>query len=305
MAGFIARRGLQTIPVILIVTFIVFVLMNLVGNPVRLLLPEDADEQDIARLKQELGFDQPVLVRYARFLGGALRGDFGRSFRHRAPAFGLVVERMPVTLKLSAYALLLAVGMAVPLGVISAVRRNSLVDLFATGGAVLGRAMPNFWLGIMLILLVAVQWRLVPVSGYSTWKHMVLPVITLGTGLAAILTRLMRSSLLEVIRQDYMTTARSKGLAERVVIYKHGVRNALIPVVTVLGVQAAELVEGAVITETVFAIPGMGRLTVQALNTLDFSIVQTGVILGSVVVIVINLAVDVLYTFIDPRIRYS
>lgn len=305
MITFMLRRLLQTIPTLLIVTFVVFFLMNVVGDPARLLLPEDALEEDIAALRVTLELDKPLLYRYGKFLLNLTRGDTGTSFRYNEPALGLVLERLPVTLTLAGLSLLLALVISIPLGVIAAVRRNSLADLIATTTAVAGRSMPNFWLGIMLMLLFAVHWRLLPATGTGTWKHLIMPALTIGTGLAASLTRLLRSSLLEVIRQDYITTARSKGLSERVVIFKHGVRNALIPVITVLGLQMSLLVEGAFITEQVFAIPGMGQLAVKSLATLDFAVVQTAVLLGAGVTVLSNLAVDMLYTVVDPRIRYG
>lgn len=305
MIRFILRRLLQTIPTLLIVTFVVFFLMNVVGDPARLLLPEDATEADIAALRVTLELDKPLLHRYGSFLVRLARGDTGTSFRYNEPAMPLVLERLPVTLTLAGLSLVLALLIAIPLGVVAAVRRNSLADLIATTTAVAGRSMPNFWLGIMLMLLLAVRWRLLPATGTGSWKHLIMPAITIGTGLAASLTRLLRSSLLEVIRQDYITTARAKGLSERVVIFKHGLRNALIPVITVLGLQMSLLVEGAFITEQVFAIPGMGQLAVKSLATLDFAVVQTAVLLGALVTVISNLAVDLLYTVVDPRIRYG
>lgn len=307
MGSYLAKRALQALPIMLLVSMIVFFLMGVMGNPVRLLLPEDADPQDIAALTRELGLDKPIHVRYAKYMGGLVQGDFGRSFRYNAPALPLVLERLPVTLKMAGLAMGLGVLLAVPLGIIAALKRNTWIDLVASGTAVLSHSMPNFWLGLMLMLIVAVEMRFlkIPVSGVGTWKHMILPTITLGTGLAAVLTRLVRSGMLEVLSHDFIRTARSKGLSERVVIYKHALRNVLIPVVTVMGLQIAGLLEGSFITETIFAIPGMGRLTVQALNQLDFAIVQTSVLLSAFVVIMINLAVDVVYTLVDPRIRYQ
>jgi len=305
MLRYVAKRLLQTIPTLFIVTFIVFFLMNVVGDPARLLLPEDASEEAVAALRETLELDRPILYRYGKYLAGLAHGDTGTSFRYNEPASRLVLERLPVTLKLAGASLTLGVLMAVPLGVISAVRRNTWIDLLATGAAVIGRSMPNFWLGIMLILLLAVRWKLLPVSGAASWKHFILPTVTIGTGLAASLTRLMRSSMLEVIGQDYIRTARAKGLAERVVIFKHALRNALIPVLTVLGLQVAILIDGAFITEQVFAIPGMGQLGVRSLQTLDFAVVQTVVLLGTIVTVASSLVIDLLYTVIDPRIRYS
>lgn len=305
MARYLIKRLLQAVPIMLLVSMIVFFLMGVMGNPVRLMLPEDADPQDIAMLTKELGLDKPIPVRYVKFLGNLAQGDFGRSTRYNAPALPLVLERLPLTLKMAGLSVIVAICIALPLGVLAAVNRNSWIDLLASAVAVLGAAMPSFWQGLMLMLLVAVTWRLVPPSGVGTWKHLVLPVLTLGTGLAAILTRLVRSGLLEVLGQDYTRTARSKGLSEWLVIFKHALRNALIPVITVMGLQIAGLIEGSFITETIFSLPGMGRLTVQALAQLDFAIVQTAVMISALVVITVNLAVDVIYTIVDPRIRYQ
>lgn len=305
MLSYLLHRILHAGVILLVVTALVFFLLNIVGNPVRLLLPEDADEVAVQRLTVAMGLDKPVHVRYAKYMANVLRGDFGYSWRYNTPAGDLVIERIPVTLKVASAALLFAIVIAVPLGMISAIKRNTWIDLVATTLSVLGQAMPNFWLGIMLIMVVATHWRLTPVSGYETWRHLVLPTITLGSGLAATLTRLTRSSLLEVIRQDYIRTAQAKGLSQRVVLFRHALRNALIPVITVLGLQLAGLLEGSVITETVFAIPGMGRLAVQALSTLDYTVVQAVVIFSAVVIILANLLVDLLYTLVDPRISYN
>jgi len=302
---YLLKRLLHTVVILLVVTALVFFLLNVMGNPVRLMLPETATEDQIQALTHALGLDQPVYVRYVKYMGNLLRGDFGYSWLYNAPALELVLERIPVTLKVSALALLFGVAMAVPLGVISALKRNTGIDLLATGLSVIGQAMPSFWLGIMLMLIVATRWRLLPVSGYESWKHLILPTITLGTGLAASLTRLTRSAMLEVIGQDYIRTARAKGLSHQAVIIKHALRNALIPVITMLGLQLGSLLGGAVITESVFAIPGMGRLAVQALNNLDYTVVQTVVMFSVLVIVGANLLVDLVYTLVDPRISYE
>ncbi|MEW8979967.1 MAG: ABC transporter permease [Symbiobacterium sp.] len=305
MLRYLLKRLLHTVVILLVVTALVFFLLNVMGNPVRLMLPETATEDQIQALTHALGLDQPVYVRYVKYMGNLLRGDFGYSWLYNAPALELVLERIPVTLKVSALALLFGVAMAVPLGVISALKRNTGIDLLATGLSVIGQAMPSFWLGIMLMLIVATRWRLLPVSGYESWKHLILPTITLGTGLAASLTRLTRSAMLEVIGQDYIRTARAKGLSHQAVIIKHALRNALIPVITMLGLQLGSLLGGAVITESVFAIPGMGRLAVQALNNLDYTVVQTVVMFSVLVIVGANLLVDLVYTLVDPRISYE
>ncbi len=306
MERYLARRVLQMIPVLMLLTLIVFVVIRLKGDPIAQLAPVDLmTPQEIEQVRHAYGFDRPVLVQYVDFLGALTRGDFGTSFRYRQPAMPLVVERLPKTLELAFVAVLVAWVVALPLGIITAVRRNSLTDLVATTASVLGRALPSYWLGIMLILVFAVWLRWLPVSGSDTGVHLVLPAATLGVGLATALTRLIRSSMLEVIRQDYMTTARSKGLTQRTVLLRHGLRNALVPVVTLFGLQTAWLLGGAVIVEQVFAWPGMGQLMVKAVFTRDMSIVQAGVFVFALIVMGLNLAVDVLYTVLDPRIRYD
>ncbi len=305
MHRYLARRLFQLIPVLIGVSIVVFVLLRLSGDVATLLLPEDALEEEIEMLRQALGLDRPLHIQYLRFLGGALQGDFGRSFRYNLPAFPLVLERLPVTLQVTGASMLLAIVISVPTGILSALRQGSAVDLTTTILAVLGRAMPNFWVGIMLILVFGVILRWLPISGMDNWRYMIMPAISLGTGAAAVSMRLMRSSMLEVLRLDYVRTARAKGLADRAVIYKHALRNALIPVVTVLGLQTAQLLGGAIITEQIFALPGMGRLMVQALNGRDMAVVQAGIIVFAIVVVCMNLLVDLTYTLIDPRIQYS
>jgi len=302
---YIARRLLQIIPVIIGVSIIVFVLLRLTGDPVILMLPEDATPQEIESLTTALGLDKPLHVQYWVFFKNALKGDFGRSFRFKAPALQIVLERMPHTLQLAGAAMLVALVIAIPLGIISAVKQNSAIDLTASTVSVLGRAMPNFWLGLMLIIVFAVVLRWLPVSGKGTLSHLILPAATLGTGMAATITRLIRSSMLEVIRQDFITTARSKGLSESVVIYKHALRNALIPVVTIVGIQTATLMGGAVVTEQVFAWGGIGQLAVLALNMRDMALVQAIVMVMALIIIFANLFVDIVYCIIDPRISFE
>jgi len=304
MRDYIVGRLLQAIPVLFGVSLLVFLLLRLSGDPAVLLLPEDALPEQVETLRRALGLDRPLHEQYLRFLGGVLRGDFGRSFRFHTPALKVVLERLPLTLELTCAALVVGLLLAVPLGAVSAVQRNSLWDLLAAGASVLGRAMPNFWLGLMLMLLFAVKLCWLPVSGAGGPLHLVLPALTLGTGLAATLTRLLRSSMLEVIRQDYIVTARSKGLSERVVVYRHALRNALIPVITVLGMQAAFLMGGAVVTERVFAWSGMGQLAVQALQMRDMAVVQAVVFVSALIIMAANLLVDLIYVLIDPRIAY-
>ncbi len=305
MQQYIARRLLQGLFVIIVVTLIIFLLVHLGGDPVRLMLPEEAPEEAKEALRIRLGLDQPLHYRYFLFLQGLMRGDLGDSFRYNEPAVKLVMERLPTTATLAFLSMVLSTLIAIPLGILAAIKRNTLLDLFASSGAVLGRAMPNFWLGIMLILFFAVFLGVLPVSGFDSPRHLILPVITLGTGMAATVTRLVRSTLLEVIGLDYIRTARAKGLSKRVVLFKHALRNTMIPVITVIGLQVPALVTGAVITESVFAIPGVGRLTVAAVSRLDMAVVQASVLVVSIAVVLVNIGIDIIYTIIDPRVRYD
>jgi peptide/nickel transport system permease protein len=306
MTAYILRRLLQMVPVVFGITLIVFLLVRSAGDPVVLLLPEDATQEQIELLRTSLGLDRPVMEQYVRYLGNLVRGDFGTSLRFRnQDAFQITIERLPATLQLASAALLVAVLISLPAGIIAATNRNRWPDRLASTMSVIGEAMPNFWLGIMLILVFSVQFGLFPVSGRGSLAHLALPALTLGTALAALLTRLMRSSLLEVLNQDYVRTATAKGLRRRVVLTKHALRNALLSYVTVLGLQVASLMAGAVVTEQVFAWPGIGLLAIQAINSRDMAIIQTVVIIASLVVMFANLIVDVVYSLIDPRITYS
>lgn len=305
MRKYLVRQVLQIIPVLFIISFVVFALVYLAGDPVSLMLPEDASEADRQALREALGLDDPFIYQYFRFVGDLVSGNFGTSFRYHQEALPLVLERIPATFELAAAAMVVAVMMAVPLGIYSATKRNRFIDLLISGGAVLGKAMPNFWFGIMLILLLAVKYKLFPVSGRGTLAHLILPAITLGTGIAAEMTRLIRSSMLEILHQDYIRTAKSKGLSDLLVVYKHAFRNSLIPVVTITSLQMAYLVSGALITETVFSWPGLGQLLVQAVNGRDMAVVQAAVIVIAILVILINIVTDVIYRLLDPRIKYS
>jgi ABC-type dipeptide/oligopeptide/nickel transport system permease component len=269
-----------------------------------MILPE-ATEADRATLRETLGLNRPLLVQYGSFIGRALQGDFGQSFFHRSPALPLVFERMPTTLLLTFFALALAVCIAIPAGILTAIKRYSFVDYLATLLVLLGQSMPVFWTGIMLILLCAVAWNLLPASGWDTWASTVLPAITLGTFQAPLFLRISRSAMLEVLGLDYVRTARAKGLKEQVVIIKHALKNAAIPIVTVIGLQFGVLLSGAVVTETVFAIPGTGRLIVRAIQQLDFPVVQAGVMTLALFIVLINFTVDLLYLYLNPQVRIS
>ena len=303
MLEFVARRLLHTALVTLGVVTLAFVALRLSGDPAATMLPGDASVDELRDLRHALGLDRPLHVQYVVFLGGAVRGDFGDSFRHQQPAFGLVLERLPATLELAFAALLLAVAVALPLGIVAAIYRGRAVDMLAMGFAVVGQATPYFWMGIMLILVVSVELGWLPTSGRGGWPHLILPAVTLGTHFAASLARLTRTSMLEVLGQNFVTTARAKGLGEPRVVLAHALKNAAVPVVTLIGLQFGTLLGGAVVTETIFAWPGIGRLVVEAIFNRDFPIVQGVVLVVSLAFVIVNLLVDVVYVLIDPRIR--
>ena len=305
MTKYLVRRLLQIIPVLFIISFIVFCLVFVAGDPVALMLPEDASQEDVDNLRTALGLDKPFLVQYGTYMMGLVQGDFGESFRYNQSALPLVLERLPATLELAVAAMVVAIVISIPLGIWSATKQNSPLDLLATGGAVLGKAMPNFWLGIMLILLFSVTLGWFPVSGRESFSNLVLPAFTLGTGIAAEMTRLIRSSMIEILNQDYVRTAKSKGLRDFFVIYKHAFRNSLIPVITITALQTSTVVGGTLITETVFSWPGLGQLLIQAVNTRDMAIVQASVFVIAISVIVMNLLADIFYRLLDPRIKYN
>ncbi|ACZ40357.1 ABC transporter permease [Sphaerobacter thermophilus] len=311
MGRFIIRRLLQSILVVFGVTLLVFVVLFKTGDPVILLVSPDATKEEIEQVRRELGFDRPWYVQYADFMTDALRGDFGISLRQKQPVFKLVVERIPATLELAIAAFIISIVVAVPVGIISATQRNSIWDNLSMGFALLGQSLPVFFLGVMLIFIFAGQLKVLPSYGrgdgtlVGELRHLILPAVTLATFTLARTARLVRSSLLEVLGLEYVKTARAKGLAERVVILRHALQNAMIPVVTVLGLELGTLLGGAVITETVFAWPGVGRLVINAIQQRDFPVVVGAVTLVAVMFVVINLVVDVLYGVIDPRVRYS
>jgi peptide/nickel transport system permease protein len=303
MSTFLVRRLLQSLIVLFGVSFVVFAILHLTGDPALVLLPPDASIEDVRRFREAMGFNDPFLVQYGRFLNGALHGDFGQSVRHGEPAFGLVVERMPATFELAGAALLLALCLSIPAGIVSAVRRNTPVDYVATVVALFGQSLPTFWLGIMLILLFSVQLQLLPSSGRGTPEHLILPAVTLGLFTTARITRLTRSGMLEVLNQDYIRTARAKGVSDSPVVWKHALKNAEIPIVTIVGIELGTLLGGSVITETIFAWPGVGRLSVQAIANRDYPVVQAAVFLLASTFVLVNLMVDLVYTYLDPRIR--
>ena len=304
MTAILLRRLLRLLVVCFGISLITFLLLHLSGDPVAMILPE-ATEADRAVLRETLGLNRPLFVQYGAFIGRAVQGDFGQSFFHRAPALPLVIERLPTTLLLTFFALALAVCLAIPAGILTAVKRYSLFDHLATVTVLLGQSMPVFLTGIILILLFAVAWNLLPASGWDTWASTILPTVTLGTFQAPLFLRISRSSILEVLGLDYVRTARAKGLTEWLVIVKHALKNAAIPIVTVIGLQFGVLLGGAVVTETVFAIPGTGRLIVRAIGQLDFPVVQAGVMTLSLLIVVINFVVDMLYVYLNPQVRIT
>jgi ABC-type dipeptide/oligopeptide/nickel transport system permease component len=303
MKTFLLRRLLQSLVVLLGVSFVVFFILFLTGDPAAVMLPPEATAEDIRHFRESMGFNDPFFVQYGRFLFGALQGNFGTSIRHGEPAFTLVVERMPATFELAGAALVIALLLAIPAGIVSAVRRNTIVDYISTVVALLGQSMPTFWLGIMLILFFSVQFQMLPSSGRGTWQHLVLPAITLGLFTTARITRLTRSGMLEVLNQDYIRTAKAKGVSDPPVVWKHALKNAAIPIVTIVGIELGTLLGGSVITETIFAWPGVGRLSVQAIYNRDYPVVQAAVFTLAATFVLVNLIVDVLYTYLDPRIR--
>jgi ABC-type dipeptide/oligopeptide/nickel transport system permease component len=306
MLAFIVRRLLLTVPVIWIVVTLVFGLIHMVpGDPVAQMLGEGASVGQVERLRHDLGLDRPVLEQYREYLKGVLHGDLGNSFRNQEPVTRSIITRYPATVELAVASAVFSLIVAIPFGVIGAIRRGRAADRLVSVATLLGVSLPNFALGPMLILLLSIMLGLLPVSGRDGFSHLILPAITLGGGLAATTTRMVRGSMLEEIRQDYVRTARAKGLNERAVLFKHALRNGLIPVITVFGLQAGMLLAGAFITETIFSWPGLGRLTVQAISARDYPLIQGCILTIALTYILINLATDVLYSVVDPRIRYD
>jgi peptide/nickel transport system permease protein len=299
------RRVLLSIPIILVVSIVVFGMVFLSGDPAVLMLPPEASEEQVAAIREEYGFNDPFLVQYGRFMENALHGDFGKSIRYNQPAMELVIERLPATLQLSVTSILLAVVFAIPLGIISATKRNSLADYSASLLSILGQSIPNYWLGFMLVYFFAVELGWLPTSGGPGLKYVILPAFTIAFAIMALISRMTRSSMLQVLHEDYIRTARAKGQSERKVIIVHALRNALLPIVTIVGLQFGYILGGAVVIETIFAWPGLGLLTIQAIYNRDYPVVQASVLFLTVSFVVINLLVDVSYQFLDPRIHLT
>jgi ABC-type dipeptide/oligopeptide/nickel transport system permease component len=304
MLQYLFKRLWHTVYVIIGISVISFFFIHLSGDPVMLMLPADASHQEIEDLREQLGFNDPIYVQYLRFAWQALRGEFGQSLYYKIPAMQLIIERLPASLELAVAAMLIALVVAVPIGIISAVRRGSLLDMGSMLGALFGLSMPHFWLGILLIMIFSVKLGWLPTSGRGTLAHLIMPSVALGLSLMAMFARLTRSVMLEVLSLDYIRTARSKGLKERIVISKHAFKNALIPLVTVAGMQFGFLLGGTVIIETVFAWPGVGRLVVQAIFNRDYPLVQAVVLVLAVLFVAVNFIVDMLYMYLDPQISY-
>lgn len=318
MTTYIARRCLGLVPVLIAISILVFLMLHLApGDPVLTILGAsertNLDPAVVEAVRKEFGLDKPLYAQYWLFISKAARGDLGRSFQTRENVLEMIASRLPATLQLTLAAMVLSLATAIPLGVLSAVNQNSLLDNAGMMFAAFGISIPRFWFGLILILIFAVNLRWLPSTGIGhiengiadVLRHLVLPAVSLGLSMLALVTRMTRSSMLEVIRQDYVRTARAKGLSERVVIYKHALKNALIPVVTVVGMQFGALLGGAVVTETIFSWPGVGRLAVNSILRRDFPMVQGTTLVMCFTFVVVNLLVDIFYTFLDPRIRYD
>jgi peptide/nickel transport system permease protein len=305
MHKYIVRRFFQSLLALLVLSMLIFLMSRMTGDPTMLMLPDDATREDMARLRQALGLDRPLPIQYWVFLRNAVQGDFGRSIKGQMPVIDMIKERLPNSIKLAAVALCIAVLLAFPLGVVAAVKKDTALDTVANIVAVLGQSLPQFWVGIVLIQIFAVRLRWLPVAGVGSVAHYVLPAFTLGWFVVAGMMRLLRSSMLDVLGSEFVKLARIKGLPGRKVIWKHALRNALIPVLTFGAIYLAILVTGAILVETVFAWPGIGQLIYQGIVFRDFPVVQAVVLLTAAIVIAVNLLVDITYAYIDPRIRYS
>jgi peptide/nickel transport system permease protein len=306
MLMFIFRRILQTIPVIIGVTFVVFFIMQLVpGDPAVLLAGEGASKETIEAIRDQLGLNQPLYIQYFEYLTSVFKGDLGVSLKNSQPVLDEILVRLPITIELAFFSIIITIVLGMAAGIISAVKPYSLTDVSVMLVALLGISLPSFWFGLMLMYFFSVKLQILPVAGWDSLLHVILPAITLGAGGAAIVARMTRSSMLEVIRQDYIRTARAKGLRERIIIYKHALRNALIPVITVVGLQFGALLGGTVLVESIFAINGLGRMIVDAIRMRDLPMVQGGVLFASLIFVVVNLFVDVFYRFFNKRIELN
>lgn len=300
---FVIPRLAQAALVIVVVLTLVFVVTRVAGDPIRLLAPVDASPEDIELLREREGLDRPILVQYLDYLGDVARLDLGESFRTGRPALAEVRPRIWPTVQLGAAAILFSIAVGVPVGVVAAIKRGRPIDIVLRLVALIGQAAPNFWLGLILIILFAVKVQLFPTGGSGSLRHLVLPAVTLGSFSAAAVMRLTRSAMLEVLSSDYIRTARAKGLRERVIIVRHALRNSMLPVITVLGVQVGTVISGSIVIETVFAWPGMGRLMIQSINNADYPVVQLAVMVVAFTIVLANLLVDISYSWLDPRVK--
>jgi peptide/nickel transport system permease protein len=305
MQRYVARRLVQAVFVLVGISVVAFALTHVIGDPVVLLLPFQASQAQVIAMRHMLGLDQPLPVQYLTFARAALHGDFGISVRQNTPALSLVLDRVPATAELASAALVIAVGVAVPLGIAAALRRRTIIDRGALLFSMVGQSMPTFWLGLQVILLFGVVLHWFPTGGIGGLRHLVLPAVVLGVFSAAGILRLTRSAMLDIISEDYLRTARAKGLREVAVVGRHALRNASLPIVTWIGLELGTLLGGAVLTETVFAWPGMGRLAVQAIFARDIPVVQAAVLFAATIFVLATLLTDLLYAWLDPRIHYS
>lgn len=304
MTAYIARRLAQTIPIALLVSILVFSLIHLIpGDPVEMMLGEGAQRSDVEALRHELGLDRPLLEQLASFLSGLLRGDLGTSLHYGEPVGEILARHYPATLQLGLASMIVALAIALPLGIAAAFHRDGTIDHLSRFLSLLGVSIPNFWLGPMLILVFSIQLDLLPVSGRSGLTSIILPAITLGTGLAGLLTRMIRSSLTQELHRPYLTTAQAKGLSRNEAIVRHALKNASIPIITVVGLQIGALLTGAIITEMIFSWPGLGRLIIQSIRLRDFPLIQGGVLVIALTYLMINLLTDLVYAWLDPRMR--
>lgn len=304
MHRYIIKRLLMLIPVLLGVAFIIYAIMNVAeGDPVYQVAGPDATEEQLDALREEMGLNGSLLERYFRYIFKLLRGDLGTSYVSKMDVMQLYLQRLPNTLKLASVAMIVAVVISVPLGIVAAVNQNSIKDTVSMILALLGLSMPNFWLGLLLMLLFSLKLGWFPSGGAEGLRSVVLPAVTVGVGLAALLTRTTRSSMLDVLRQDYLRTARAKGVSEKRVVFHHALRNALIPIITIFGVQFSNVLGGSVLAETVFAWPGVGRLVVDAIDQRDIPTVTGALIMTTMLVTIVNLLVDIIYAYVDPRIK--
>ena len=305
MLRLILMRLIQVPLVILAVSLLVFVFLNASGDPVLLLLPFDASPEDVEEMRKALGLDKPLMVRYGIFLWDAIQGDFGVSLRSHQPALSIVLDALPATIELALAAMLVATVISIPLGITAAVKRGGTIDMTATVVSVLGQSMPVFWLGILLIMLFSVTLHWFPVSGRGGISSLILPAVTLGWYMNALMTRMTRTAMLEVLSEPYILTARAKGLPERLVIMKHAFRNARVPIITIWGLQAGTMLTGKVVTETVFSWPGLGRASIYAVAGRDYPVVLASIALFTLIFVTINLVIDLAYFVFDPRIRQN